>query len=34
VTDEVAGRLYCLPMAATLEDADLDTITEEVARVG
>ena len=34
VTDEVADRLYCLPMAASLEDADLDTITEEVARVG
>ena len=33
-SEEVAERHYCLPMSPTLEDADLDAITEEVARCG
>ncbi|HEX5908962.1 MAG TPA: DegT/DnrJ/EryC1/StrS family aminotransferase [Thermoleophilaceae bacterium] len=33
-SEEVAERHFCLPMSPTLEDADLDAIAEEVARVG
>ncbi len=33
-SEEVAERHYCLPMSPTLEDADLDAIAEEVAKLG
>lgn len=33
-SEEVAERHYCLPMSPTLDDDDLDAITEEVAKLG
>lgn len=33
-SEEVAERHYCLPMSPTLQDSDLDAITQEVGRLG